>query len=213
VSRLQRVFAAVRTGFVSGLVVVAPLVVTWLLLSILYGWIVGTLEPFLGLVSGDVRTVQKALAVLVLVSVITLLGVAVRYGAGNELVVKFDHVMERVPVVRTIYSPTREASTALLKHGDQFERVVLVEWPREGVWTVGFVTDETPERLASHLSGEDYVDVYIPMSPNPMGGYLTIVPRSQVTATDLSVTEGLRIVVTTGLYGDEEYRPRAEPPE
>ncbi|MGM0372382.1 MAG: DUF502 domain-containing protein [Halobacteriota archaeon] len=200
----QDLLRTLRTGFVSGVVVVAPLVVTWLVLSVLFGWLVSAIEPLLALWPGETGFVENAVALILLVGAITGLGIAFRRGTGDELVVQFDHVMERIPIVRTIYSPTREASTALLKHGDQFERVVLVEWPREGVYTLGFVTDETPDRLSTRLPESAYVDVYIPMSPNPMGGYLTIVARSKVIATELSVTEGLRIVVTTGLYGDRE---------
>lgn len=203
----EDVLAALRKGFVSGLLVLGPLLITWLVLSTVYRWLTARVDPLLGLWLGEVRMVAEAIAILVLLGLVVLVGLAFRQGAGEGVVRRFDRLMEAIPVVRSVYSPTRQASTALVKHGDQFDRVVLVEWPREGVWTLGFVTDETPDRITDRLPGSDHVDVYLPMSPNPMGGYLTMIPRERVIETDLSVGEGFRIVVTSGLYGDQEPGP------
>lgn len=208
-TRFEDITAILRNGFVTGLIVVSPLAVTLAVLLIVYGWIVGFMEPFLAVWVGEVGTVENILGLVGLVIVLTALGVVLRRGAGDVLVARFDRTMDRIPVIRAIYSPTREASTALLEHRDRFERVALVEWPREGVRTVGFVTDETPQELQTELEAdEQHYDVFVPMSPNPMGGFLAIVPASKLTMTDLSVQEGLRMVVTTGLQGDSEFRLR-----
>lgn len=209
VTRFEDIAAILRNGFVTGLIVVSPLAVTLVVLRFVYGWIVGFMEPFLSVWVGEVGTVENLLGVLGLGIGLTALGVILRMGAGDVLVARFDRTMERIPLIRAIYSPTREASTALLEHRDRFERVALVEWPREGVRTVGFVTDETPQTLQSELEAdEQHYDVFVPMSPNPMGGFLAIVPASKLTMTDLSVQEGLRMVVTTGLQGDSEFSLR-----
>jgi uncharacterized membrane protein len=205
VTRANDLAAAVRNGFVTGLVVIAPLVVTLVVLRVVYGWLVGLIQPILGLWVTDVGTVENLLGLVGVFVLLTLIGLALRLGAGDTLVVEFDRVMERIPVIRTVYSPTREASTALLEHGDQFERVALVEWPRTGLRTVGFVTDDTSAEIQSALDAEEpHYDVFIPMSPNPMGGFLAFVPDSQLTMTDLSVQEGLQLVVTTGMSGEDE---------
>ncbi|MFB6070844.1 MAG: DUF502 domain-containing protein [Halanaeroarchaeum sp.] len=197
---------SIRNGFVTGLVVVAPLVVTAVVLSIVYGWIVGLVNPVLSIVFAEVGLVENVIGLVVLGVVLTAIGTALREGAGDGLVMEFDRIMEQVPVIRAIYSPTREASTALLEHGEQFERVALVEWPRADLHTVGFVTDETPTHVARYLGDEEpHYDVFVPMSPNPMGGFLAIVPESRLVTTDLSVQEGLEMVVTTGLSGEEEF--------
>lgn len=198
--------ALLRNGFITGLVFIAPLVVTVLVLSIVYGWLVGLMKPILELWFQDVGHAQQLLGILVLVAGLTGLGVLIRQGAGDTLVVEFDQIMERIPVISAVYSPTREASTALMDHGEQFDRVALVEWPREGVRTIGFVTDETPENLIGDLEAdEQYYDVFVPMSPNPMGGFLVIIPESDLIMTDLSVQEGLEMVITTGMSGDGEF--------
>lgn len=206
-TRLGEVTTAVRNGFVTGLIVVAPLVVTVVVLTIVYGWLVGLVEPILGLWLEDVGAVENLLALVGVFISLTLVGLLLRRGAGDSLVARFDSAMEQIPLIRGVYSPTREASTALLEHGDQFERVALVEWPRTGVRTLGFVTDETPAEVRDHLdAGEPYYDVFIPMSPNPMGGFLTMVPESEIILTDLSVQEGLQMVLTSGMSGEAELR-------
>ncbi|MFB6068871.1 MAG: DUF502 domain-containing protein [Halobacterium sp.] len=203
-SSLDSLGDEVRKGLIVGLIVVAPLTVTVVVLSMVYGWLVGFIDPALGIVFGRTGLLEDAIGVLGLVVGLTVLGVALRAGLGDAVLEEFDRLMEKIPVVRTIYSPTREASTALLEHGDQFERVALVEWPRSGMRTVGFVTDETPERVTEHLpESEPQYDVFVPMSPNPMGGFLAVVPESQLTTTDLSIQEGIQLVVTTGLSGDD----------
>lgn len=197
----------IRNGFVTGLIVVAPLVVTVVVLEVIYGWLVGLVEPLLVLIFGQVGLVEEFVGVVGLLVLLTAIGLVLRAGAGDRFVERFDRLMERVPGIRLVYSPTREASTALLDHGDQFERVALVEWPRSGFRTIGFVTDETPGAVADPLEDDEtHFDVFVPMSPNPMGGFLAIVPESRLIMTDLSVHDGLQMVVTTGLSGDEEFR-------
>ncbi|MFB6146663.1 MAG: DUF502 domain-containing protein [Halobacteriaceae archaeon] len=200
------VTATLRRGFVTGLVLVAPLAVTLFVAKLLYGWLLGTLTPFLAVLYGDPGPVVQVVSLAALVGLVTALGLAARRGIGRYAVVEFDHLMEAIPVIRAVYSSARQASNALVGHEEQFDRVALVEWPREGVHTVGFVTAETPAAASDRLGDEQRYDVFVPMTPNPMGGFLAIVPESRLTTTDLSVSEGLQLVLTTGLSGDDELR-------
>lgn len=193
-----------RRGFVTGLFVIAPLAVTVIILRFLYLWIVGLLTPFLRVVTANVTPVVEFAATLVLVAAVTALGVVVRRGVGQYLVAEFDQVMETIPVVRSIYSSARQASNAMLGDDHGVERVALVEWPDAGLHTVGFVTDETQDRLTTSLDGECHYNVFVPMAPNPMGGFLAVVPASRTTMTDLSVSEGIQLVMTSGMSGDAE---------
>ncbi|MFB6163273.1 MAG: DUF502 domain-containing protein [Halococcoides sp.] len=195
-----------RDGFLTGLVLIAPLAVTLAVLSFLYGWLTGFLASMLSIVGIRSTPVIEVLALLAVGMVVMVLGIVVRQGAvGMYLISGFDRVMEAIPVVQAIYTSARQASNALIGHEHQFERVALVEWPREGVRTIGFVTDDTPEDLAVELdSDEHHYNVFVPMSPNPMGGFLAIVPASRVTMTDLSVRRGLQMVITTGMSSENE---------
>ncbi|MFB6086717.1 MAG: DUF502 domain-containing protein [Halodesulfurarchaeum sp.] len=198
--------SALRQGFLTGIVLVAPLAVTLFVIKLVYGWLVGNLAPVIGLVyPADPSLFVQLIALVLLFGFITALGLAVRHGIGRYALLEFDRFMETIPVIRAIYSSARQASNALLGHREQFERVVLVEWPQSGSHTIGFVTSETPERLTDVLEDSDpRYDVFIPMAPNPMGGFLAIVPESRLVTTELPVSEGLKLVMTTGLGSGEE---------
>lgn len=196
--------SSLRRGFVTGLILVAPLAVTLFVINLLYSWSVSVLTPVL-LVTypGEVDPVVQILSIVGVGLAVTALGLVFRRGIGHRAVVEFDHVMESIPFVRTLYSSAREASNALVSHQDRFDRVAFVEWPGEGLHTVGFVTAETPAKAAGAFDdGERRFDVFVPMAPNPMGGFLAVVPESRLVPTDLSVGEGLQLVLTTGLSGE-----------
>lgn len=196
----------IRDGFITGLVLVAPLAVTVVVALFVYNWLVGFVRPFIQVAVGDATAATELVTVLLLLVSITLVGVVAMRGVGTSVFDRFDHLMEEIPVVSAVYSSTRQASNAIMHHQDQFERVVLVEWPREEVHTLAFVTSETPVDVRRELpedGDETTYNVFVPMSPNPMGGFLAVVPSSRLTPTDLSVKEGLQHVVTTGMVGDD----------
>jgi uncharacterized membrane protein len=198
----------IRKGFLTGLVLIAPLAITFVVVSVVYGWLTSTLDPLLAIVGADTDPFVQVFALLVLFGSITLLGVVVRRGIMDEsFITELDRMMEAIPVVKTIYSSARQASNALIGHENQFERVVLVEWPEDDVHTIGFVTNESPDAVTVALDGasaEVRYNVFIPMSPNPMAGFLAIVPESRITKTDLPVRQGLQMVITTGMGSKSE---------
>ncbi len=197
---------SVRKGFLTGLVLVAPLAITVWVALFVYGLVLGLIGPFVGFAVRDDPLFQ-VLAIALLFALVTVLGIVVRRGIGWGAFTQFDEGMERIPVVRTVYSSARQASNALVGREGQFERTVIVEWPREGSYTLGFVTNDTPDRvereLADRVDGERCFNVFVPMSPNPMGGFLALVPEPDIVSTDLTVREGLQLVVTTGMTGEE----------
>lgn len=206
-----------KRGFVIGLFLIAPLAVTVVVTLFIYNWITGLIAPLVGtilfaLIGGqaadEVAPVAEFLALPVLFALISLLGILVMRGVGERAFVGFDEVMEHVPVVNKIYASARRASNALIGRADQFETVVAVEWPREGLYTIGFVTNETPPEVRRRLvaraenGDEQMFNVFVPMSPNPMGGFLALVPESRLETLELSVGEGIQMIVTTGMTGE-----------
>lgn len=142
---------SVRKGFVTGLVLVAPLAITVWVALFVYGLVLGLIQPFVSFAVQD-NPLFQALAIACLFVLITLLGLIVRRGIGWEAFTQFDEGMERIPVLRAVYSSARQASNALVDREGQFERTVIVEWPREGAYTLGFVTNDTPERVERELA-------------------------------------------------------------
>lgn len=199
---------AARRAFVTGALFVAPLAVTVFVGKLLYGWLTAFLGPLVSVVPGPTVPFVEPLAIVGVFAAVTLLGVVIRQGVGDGVLAAFDRLMEQVPGVRAVYTSARQASSALVRHGEQFERVVLVRWPREGVHTIGFVTAETPDAVSSAAPDADatHYNVFVPMTPNPMGGFLAVVPEDRFESTDLSVSEGLQLLLTTGLQGDDEFR-------
>ena len=196
--------STVRRGFVTGLVLVAPLAVTLFVVGLVSSWLVGLLTPVLLVVyPGEVDPLVQLVSLAVVSLLITALGLVFHRGVGRRAVAEFDRLMEAVPVVSTLYTGAREASNALGSHVERFSRVALVEWPGPGIHTVGFVTAETSGRAAASFDDDERrYDVFVPMAPNPMGGFLAIVPESRLRTTELSVAEGIQLVLTTGMSGE-----------
>jgi uncharacterized membrane protein len=105
--------------------------------------------------------------------------------------------------VRVIYSSVRQVSNALMERSNRYESVVLVEYPREGMYSVGFVTGDSPDEVLS-VAGADAYNVFLPNSPNPTAGRMVMVPDDQVHEVDISVRRGIRLLVTTGIAEAEE---------
>ncbi len=209
-SRLDDATGEIKRGFVTGLILIAPLAVTAFVIQMVYGWLVGVLRPVLRVAPGLAVPFAEPLALLVLVVIITLGGLVFLRGFGTQAVSRFDQLMEEVPGVSQIYTSVRQATTALTADEESFERVGLIRFPESGVHAVGFVTAETPQNLRDEVADDaaagEYYNVFVPMAPNPMGGFLVVVPAEYLVVTDLSVSEGVQLIMTTGMNGGDQFR-------
>lgn len=200
-----------RNSFVAGLLLVTPLAVTIFVLQFVFVRLAGILDPVVGATSltnytANIEIVAQLLAAVLIALVITLLGFFASWSLGQRLFGSFERAVGLVPVVRTVYFGVRQVSESLTKRDDRFESVVLVEYPRKGVYRIGFVTSESPSSF-DVATGEDTVAVFLPHSPNPTAGALVMVAPDQLYEVDMSVSRGLRLVVTTGLTVDEAELP------
>lgn len=204
----------IRHAFVDGLLLVTPLVVTAFVLSVLAGWATTVLDPVvawtgLAAYTANDRLVAQLLAAVCIVVGVTLLGWLAQRSLGRTAFGRVGRVVNIVPLVNTIYSSVRQVATALVERDTRFESVVLVEYPRDGLYSVGLVTGDSPSELTEGVSDEDRANgtlhsVFLPNSPNPTGGRLVVVPEKQITEVDMSVRRGMRFIVTTGMGMDEE---------
>ena len=192
-----------RNSFVAGLILVAPLAVTALVLQFAFTRLAGVLDPIVrsaGLTAytANIDLLAQALAALLIVVLVTLLGFLAQRSGGERAVDAFDRLVSLVPLVSVVYTGVRQVSDALTERDTRFQRVVLVEYPRLDVYSLGFVTGDGPD-VADEVAGEETSVVIVPHSPNPTVGHLIVVPDSTLHETDISVRRAVRILVTTGV--------------
>ncbi|MDF9745254.1 DUF502 domain-containing protein [Natrinema salsiterrestre] len=220
----MNVSAAIKSSFIAGLILVAPLVVTLYVLRFLVNWTVRFVDPVVdaaGLTryTANVEIVAQLLAVAVILAAIVALGFLAQRSVGRHLFGNVGRLVNVVPLVSTIYSSVRQVADALVERRTAYESVVLVEYPREDVYMIGLVTGESPEAVADFAGGDVY-NVFLPNSPNPTGGKLVLLSEDQVHEIDMSVRRGMRLIVTTGMGEERESAtlptldsPAAESPE
>jgi uncharacterized membrane protein len=189
-----------RRYLVAGLLVWVPLVVTLLVISLLVEWMDSSLlllpkayqpEQLLGFSI-------PGLGVVLTLVVLLVTGIIVANFFGRRLVALWERILSSIPLVRSIYSAAKQlAETMFTADSKSFRKVLLVEFPRRGLWTLGFQTG-TDVGEAQRKTGQDVINVYIPTTPNPTGGYFVMVPKADVQELDMSVDEGLRMLVSMG---------------
>lgn len=190
-----------RKWLFTGLLVIVPGAIT---LSVL-NWIVGLLDQTL-LILPQAWHPDKVLGfhlpgfgVLLTLLILLTVGALASNFAGRKLVQWGDAVVHRIPVVRSIYSSVKQVSDTLFSEsGNAFRTAVLVQWPREGVWTLAFVTGTPSGEVAGYLRDE-FVSVYVPTTPNPTGGYFVMVRKSDCIELEMSVDAALRYIVSMGV--------------
>ncbi len=192
---------AIRKWLLSGLLVIVPLVITLGVLN----WIIGTLDQTLWLLPDDWQKwlfdhKVRGLGVLLTFAILLVVGAVASNFVGKRLLGWGDAVVRRIPVVRSIYSSVKQVSDTLFsENGNAFRTAVLVQWPREGVWTIAFVTGTPGADVLEHMGGGDYLGVYVPTTPNPTGGYFVMLKRSDCVELKMSVDDALKYIVSMGV--------------
>jgi uncharacterized membrane protein len=202
----MRVKSGLKSSFIAGLALLAPVVLTVFIVNTVANWILGALAPVVQetrfeQITGDFLLAQVAVGVIA-VGLVIVIGFVAQYSVGRRMFGRAGRVMNFIPVVRTIYSSIRQVASSVSNRATDFKSVVLVEYPREGAYSLGLVTAESPP-AAERIAGEPVYNVFFPSSPNPTGGKLVMVPADQVYETDMSVRRGIQILMTTGMAEDE----------
>ena len=187
--------------FITGLLVLVPLFITVWVIS----GLVGMMDQSLFLLPETWRPkAQLGLDIPGMGAILTLLiifvtGVIATNFFGKRLILVWEALLARVPVVKSIYASVKQVSDTLFSDsGNAFRQAVLVQFPRPGVWTIAFVTGKPGGDVANHLSS-DYLSVYVPTTPNPTGGYFLMLPRADVVELDMSVDEALKYIISMGV--------------
>ena len=122
---------------------------------------------------------------------------------GRRLLTLGERIVERIPLVRSLYSGVKKAAETILSDsGDSFRKVLLIEYPRKGIWSIAFQTGE-PLGEVQQKTAAEVVTVFVPTTPNPTSGFIVLVPRTEIVELDMSVEEGLRLVISLGVVTPE----------
>ena len=186
---------------ITGLLIWIPLVITIWVLKL----VVDTLDQTLLLLPPALRTESwlgvhiPGLGVLLTLVIVLLTGVFAANFIGERLVRIWNELLHRIPFVSSIYSSVKQVSDTLFSSsGQAFRKALLVQWPREGMWTIAFLTGTPGGDVVNHLKG-DHLSVYVPTTPNPTGGYFVIVARKDVIELDMSVDQALKYIISMGV--------------
>lgn len=185
---------------IAGLLVWVPLGVTVMVINLLVGimdktllWLPEQYQPdtLLGFHLPGLGVVLSAIIVLGT-------GIIVANLFGRTLVQLWEKMLARIPLVRTIYSSVKQILETVFSSGQSFRKVLLVEYPRKGLWTLAFQSSTT-QGEAQTKTGTEIINVFIPTTPNPTSGFFIMVPRVDVVELDMSVDEGLKMIISAGV--------------
>lgn len=202
----MNVWGLIKSSFIAGIILLTPLVVTVYILWILAGWLLGVVDPVvqgtqLAAYTGNNEVLAQVIAGAGIVLLVILLGFIAQQQVGKRTFRGMGRVVNVVPLVNLIYGSVRQVANALVMRDSDFERIVLVEYPREGVYRFGLVTGDSPA-VVDDSAGQPVYNVYLPNSPIPTSGWLVMLPESQINEIDLSVSQGMQLIVTTGFGAD-----------
>ena len=193
--------SSIRRWLLAGLLVLVPLAITLAVLN----WIVGLLDQTLLILPVAWHPDRllgfhlPGFGVLLTLGIVLLMGAIASNFLGRRLLMFGNALLRRIPIVRSIYSSVKQVSDTLFsENGNAFRKALLVQWPREGVWTIGFLTGVPGGDVVNHLPA-NYLSVYIPTTPNPTGGYFVMLKKTECIELKMSVDEALTYVISMGV--------------
>ena len=195
-----------RKYFITGLLILVPLAITLWVLNL----IIGTMDQSLLLLPERWRPETlvgfhiPGLGTILTLLIVFITGLLTQNFVGNYVVIVWEALLKRIPVVNSIYSSVKQVSDTLFSSsGNAFRKALLVQYPRQGCWTIAFLTGVPGGDVKNHLHG-DYVSVYVPTTPNPTSGFFLMMPRSDVVELDMSVDAALKYIVSMGVVAPEK---------
>jgi uncharacterized membrane protein len=204
----------VKRYLISGIATIIPLWITWLLLDFTFRQLARVGQPLVRTLSKRLRHdlpgladllltpwFREIIAVLIVLFGLYALGLGVNRVVGKKLLSGIETLLDRLPLVKTIYGSARKLMGALQTEPGGIQRVVLIEFPHENMKTVGLVT----RTLTDMHTGQKLAAVYVPTTPNPTSGYLEIVPMERLVSTDWSLDEAMRFVVSGGAVAPDRF--------
>ena len=210
--RRKSFFSGLRNSFLTGVVVIAPVGLTvWLIWSVI-GWVDGVVLPFvpsryqpenilntfLGL---DIQLQLRGLGVVFFLIFTTFVGWLAKGLLGRSLIRSAERFVNRMPVVRSIYSGVKQIAETVFSQADRsFEKACIVQYPRKGIWAVGFISTPAKGEIRARVNdAQNLLSVFVPTTPNPTSGFLLFFPAEDVIELDMSIEDAAKLVISAGL--------------
>lgn len=220
-------FARLRASFLTGLVVIAPVGLTIWLIWTVVGWIDGFVLPFvprtyqpdkliqtlLGL-DPSVQINVRGIGVVIFLVFTVMIGWLAKGLIGRSLIRYAESLVERTPVVRSVYSGIKQISETVFAQSERsFEKACLIEYPRKGIWAIGFISTTAKGEISDRAGNSgDLLSIFVPTTPNPTSGFLLFLPAEDVIELDMSVEDTAKLVISAGLVYPNG-KPPTLPPE
>ena len=215
--RRKSFFSGLRNSFLTGVVVIAPVGLTvWLIWSVI-GWVDGVVLPFvpsryqpenilntfLGL---DIQLQLRGLGVVFFLIFTTFVGWLTKGLLGRSLIRSAERFVNRMPVVRSIYSGVKQIAETVFSQADRsFEKACIVQYPRKGIWAVGFISTSAKGEIRARVNdAQNLLSVFVPTTPNPTSGFLLFFPAEDVIELDMSIEDAAKLVISAGLVYPNE---------
>ena len=192
----KSIFSKIRNNFIAGVVVLIPIGIT-LYLTLFFIRISGNIIPKEINPNNYLPFNIPGLEILVAIIFITLIGWISLSFLGKKFFEIFNNILKKIPILRTIYSAIGQMTESLTKTDNKQKSVVLLEYPRKGVWAVGFATKEN-EGLIKKKVNEDLINVFVPTTPNPTSGFLLMVPKKDLIYLEVSFEQASKFIVSAG---------------
>ena len=189
-------FSKIRNNFIAGIVVLIPIGIT-LYLTVFLIKISSRLIPKEINPNNYLPFDIPGLEILIAVILITFVGWVSLSFLGKKFFELFNNILKKIPILRTIYSAIGQMTETFTKSDKEKSSVVLLEYPRKGVWAVGFATREN-QGIISKKTNEELVNVFLPTTPNPTSGFLLMVPKKEIIYLDVSFEQASKFIVSAG---------------
>ncbi len=201
-----------RTYFLTGIIATAPIGLTLYLSWALVKFVDRLVTPLIPAQYNPNNYVPfdiPGLGLIAAIILLTFIGFITANVLGREIVALGERIVDRMPVVRSLYGALKQIfETVLTQSSRAFREVVLIEYPRRGIWAIGFVTSATKGEIQT-LNEGTLVNVFLPTTPNPTSGFLLFVPRSDLITLHMTIEEGIKMVISGGIVTPPDKRPRA----
>ncbi|WP_193180706.1 DUF502 domain-containing protein [Nisaea sediminum] len=206
-------FGRLRAYLFAGILVTAPLGITLYLTWVFIDFIDGKIMPLLPAKYHPENFLPfsvPGIGLIVMLTTLTLIGWLTAGILGRWMIRLSEHLLARMPVVRNVYSAIKQImETVMAQQSNAFREVVLVEYPRRGIWAVGFITGGTVGEV-QNVTDDTMINVFLPTTPNPTSGFLLFIPDRDLYRLNMTVEEGIKMVISAGIVTPPDRRPESE---